>query len=94
MKPCLDLRTFDFDLFRDYEPIDVMVDLSSFITAPSSMAAYRSIMIVQDILSVIIGLYLEPNDFYYARFRQLFAEFGASVFRRLSHRFISIIGTI
>ena len=81
------LRTFGFDLFRDHEPMDVIVDLSTLITAPTIHASWRSIRVGQDIISAAVGLYLTRNDFYRVRLRQLQRQLGPPVFRRFSRHF-------
>lgn len=85
------LYTFGFDIFHDYEPMDVILDISDFITGPSIYASWRSIQMVQDIISSLVGLYLSNDHFYRLRLRNLREVFGPSVFRHFSARFKSFL---
>jgi cytidylate kinase len=84
-------QAFGFDLFRDYEPMDLIINLSDFISAPSVEASWRSIQLAQDIISNTIGLYFTNDDFYRIRLHRLQENFGPSVFRRYSPRFTQML---
>lgn len=84
-------NTYGFDLFVDREPMDVVLDISDLISAPTIEASWRSIQVTQDIISAIVGLYLTRDVFYRTRLRALCDELGSVVFRRFSPRFLDIL---
>jgi len=85
------LRAFGFDLLNDWEPLDVVIDISDFIEAPSCKASWKSIQLAQDIISVVVGLYLDDDDFYRIRLNKLRKIFGHSIFKHFSKRYLQIL---
>jgi cytidylate kinase len=84
-------QAFGFDILKDLEPLDVIIDISSFIKSPTIKSSWESIQQGQDIISSAVGLYITGDDFYRKRMKILYDEFGTQVFRRFSDRYQQIL---
>jgi cytidylate kinase len=82
---------FNFDLFKDYQVMDVVLDISPFSKGVSKFSAWESIQQSQDIISMIIGLYLTHHDFYRHRLTNMRQEMSREIFCHFSKSFEEII---
>ena len=76
------LTNYGIDLFQDRQPIDFIVDISSFITAPTEEASRLSILNAHKIISSAVGWYLFEDKSCRDRFEEELATYGDSVLIR------------
>lgn len=81
------LSHYGFDLYSDRSVFDLVIDISNFIRRPHLSSSKRSIALVDEILSSLVGWYLESKEDYRIRFNQCIAHYGFSVFTKLPSGF-------
>jgi cytidylate kinase len=76
------LTNYNIDLFQDREPFNFIVDISSFITAPTEEASRLSIQNAQEILSSAVGYYLYEDKIRRADLKEALETYGDAIITR------------
>lgn len=82
------MRNYDFDLYFDRLPFDLILDISSFIKSPTLDASRISIEHVDRILSSFIGMNFIKDDFFNRSFANCLQFYGKDVIK--FHRWFDI----
>jgi cytidylate kinase len=76
------MEAYGVHIFRDRSPFDLIIDNSSFITAPTEGAAWLGIRKTQEILSSAVGWYLYADQSSWRRLQAALAVYGTQVIQR------------
>jgi len=77
--------TCGFDIFRDYGVFDYIIDISTFIAAPTIDASHISILTAQEIMSSIVDYYYDPQNKQLGRIELLGKRHGRDVFLKVPY---------
>ena len=76
------LDTYNFDIFHNLDVFDYILDISSFITAPTKEASSSSIKEVQKLVSSIIMYHITLSAKNFSKLQSLFHHYGIDVFKK------------
>lgn len=85
------IKAFGINILKDFEPLDVILDISSFIKMPTKSSSLESIRLGQDIISSIVGLYITGEDHFRRKVVNQYEEYGSKIFRCFSQRFAELM---
>lgn len=85
------LEAYGFDIYQDLQVFDVIIDISNFISEPTISSSWKSIRQAQDILSLIVGLFLTKDDFYRTKIVNIKNLYGPQIFKSFSNRFEDLL---
>lgn len=77
---------YGVDLFKDRTPFNLIVDVSSLITAPTEAAARRGIRQTHKILSTVVDWYLRGDRSGWQQLQIYLAKYGRQVIQRYPQR--------
>lgn len=80
------LEQYGVDIFKDRTPFNLIVDVSSFIKAPTEAAADRGIRQTHKIISTVVGWYLHEDRSCWRRLQVYLARYGSQVIQRYPQR--------
>jgi cytidylate kinase len=76
------LDEYGFDIFQDLDIFDYILNISSFITAPTKEASSSSIEKVQELISSIIMYHTTLSARSFSELQSLFHHYGIDVFKK------------
>lgn len=76
------LANYKIDLFRNRKPFNFIIDISSFITAPTEEASQTSIIDAHKVISTAVGWYLNNDEICREEFKEFIAAYHNKIITR------------
>jgi cytidylate kinase len=77
------LEEYGFDLFKDHEHFDLIIDITDFITDSSFTASKSSVESVDEIIVSIVGLYLQKENMSIDKVQKIMEKNDPAIFKKV-----------
>lgn len=77
------LSSYGFDLFQDHDIFDYIIDITTFIKAPTEKASYDSVKGSQELLTDIVNYHINPHREKLEQLHCQIKRHGDTVFRKI-----------
>jgi CMP/dCMP kinase len=74
------LSLYSFDVYRDHQVFDLIIDISSLICKPHILSAKKSIRVADKIISSVVGWCLERTEEHKLAFKKCLSEYDRKIF--------------